>query len=82
MTYGKNLIGTNTGIVARIERPKWLLDGCFRDWNDRNAASMKLVEGLFTEKNIEILDYFIKVRDLPYLKDYIISIVRCLPAKL
>ena len=60
--HSKNLIGTNTGIVARIERLKWLLDGRFRDWNDRNAISMKLVEGLFTEKNIEILDYFIKAR--------------------
>lgn len=66
--HGKNLIGTNTGIIARIERLKMLLDGQFRDWNDRNAISMKLVADLFTEKNIEILDYFIKARRSSLLK--------------
>ena len=80
--HGKNLIGTNTGIVARIERLKWLLDGRFRDWNDRKCCINETCRRFVLRKKIlKFLIISLKAGDLPYLKDYIISIVRVFTGK-
>lgn len=61
--HGNNLIGSNTGFLAKLSRLKLLLNNSFKSWNDKNIkALMKNVE-LLTNANQNTLTIFITARE-------------------
>ncbi len=56
------LVGANDSTIARFDRIFWLIQGRFRDWNDRNIVALDLVRPLMIEGNLEILNQFVRLR--------------------
>jgi glycosyltransferase involved in cell wall biosynthesis len=58
-----NLIGSNLGWRSRLVRLRMMLNGRFRDWNDRNIAALRrLPAHLLQPKNREVLTLFANAR--------------------
>jgi glycosyltransferase involved in cell wall biosynthesis len=57
-----NLIGANSGMVARIRRLKMMTTGRFRDWTDRNIVALESVRSCLSAENLRTLEQFKKAR--------------------
>ncbi len=57
-----NLIGANSGTVARLRRLRALWRGVFRDWNGRNLAALKAAAGCLRDDHRETLERFEALR--------------------
>lgn len=58
-----NLVGSNTGWIARCIRLKGLLKGKLKNWNQKNINSLLTMESYITDENIAILNAFISGRN-------------------
>jgi glycosyltransferase involved in cell wall biosynthesis len=56
--HDQNLIGTNTGIIARMQRAKMLFQGRFRRWSDMNVSALEGFRAHMTEDSRAIFDAF------------------------
>lgn len=63
-----NLIGSNAGIRARLDRLKKMLWGSYRGWNDTNLAGLDALEARLTQDNRSVLGLFKSVRNAWILK--------------
>lgn len=66
--HSSNLIGSNSGWSARLERIGMLLKGRFRDWNTINCNALMQTSHLLTEKNRQRLGQYHAMRNAPLLK--------------
>ena len=62
-----NLIGCNTGLVAKLVRLRLLLQGRFKDWNSRNLRILGGIHHLLTPESRSILQYWENLRQQPLL---------------
>ena len=60
--HAANLVGANTGLLARSSRLNLLLKGRFRSWMDRNLGALDQVRHLLTPENRALLDALINLR--------------------
>ena len=63
--HGCNLVGTNSSWPARLVRIRMLMQGRFRNWNDRNLSALQRLEDRLTPDNREILQRFREAREQP-----------------
>ncbi|MFV2051299.1 glycosyltransferase family 2 protein [Aliiroseovarius sp. YM-037] len=56
--HGRNVIGENGSISAKIARIRMLIGGRFRHWNRSNIAALRGAEALLTAESVQILDDF------------------------
>jgi glycosyltransferase involved in cell wall biosynthesis len=61
--HGDNLVGCNITWGARFYRIFMLLQGRFKDWNDKNLTSLQKIYHLLTPSNQQLLDDFSKLRN-------------------
>lgn len=71
-----NILGVNTGWAARFKRIRMLFQGHYRAWNDRNIEALQRIRHRLTPENQQILDQFIKARNLGLLPR-LIGLKRC-----
>lgn len=57
-----NLIGSNHGVKARVERFKSLLQGQYQQWNDQNIAALSAQKELLTDSHATMLHDFAQLR--------------------
>ncbi|WP_271409662.1 glycosyltransferase family 2 protein [Pseudomonas sp. Q1-7] len=65
--HGRNLIGSNMGLCARVSRVKMMLAGIFREWNDRNVKALEVIRDELTPENERILALFLDARRRRFL---------------
>lgn len=65
--HGSNLMGSNCGWIARLQRLKMLLGGSLKQWNTMNLGALQEVKHLLTEENQKLLDSFCKMRGESFL---------------
>ena len=65
--HGKNLVGSNAYVFARLLRLRMLLKGIFRDWIDLNIQALQGISGRLTPESRRILDRFCAARKQPLL---------------
>ena len=53
--HGSNLVGANTGWLARLARIRLLVKGRFKEWNARNLKALQAVDRMLTPENRRIL---------------------------
>lgn len=63
-----NLIGSNSGIAARLERVKFLFAGRFKEWNTVNLRALENHLPYFTPENLLVLEQFRQARQSPTLQ--------------
>lgn len=73
--HGRNLIGSNQGMWARLNRVKAAFSGRFTLWNDGNVAALDACRDLLTPAAAEIFDRFRKARTGP-LPDRLVNLWR------
>ena len=61
--HDHNLIGSNSGFMARLIRIKKLCNGSFREWNNKNVKALKQNISLFTAENRNELNLFDEARN-------------------
>ncbi|WP_371158188.1 glycosyltransferase [Jannaschia sp. 2305UL9-9] len=61
--HGANLIGANSGIVARGRRLAQLWSGVYGRWNTVNLAALMAVRDLLTPENAALVEAFAAARD-------------------
>lgn len=61
--HDNNLVGANTGVIAKIRRFYLMLEGRFKSWNDSNIACLIKNNHLLTSENQKILQQFIFFRN-------------------
>lgn len=61
--HGKNMIGSNLSMMAKLRRFIFLMKGAYKVWIDNNLKILIPNKGLLTNKNQIILDEFIKGRE-------------------
>jgi glycosyltransferase involved in cell wall biosynthesis len=61
--HGANLVGTNTGLVAKLVRLRLLWQGRFRHWHDLNIRALEHLTSRLTPENRKILDTFRRARE-------------------
>jgi glycosyltransferase involved in cell wall biosynthesis len=66
--HEKNIIGENDSWIARLKRIHMLLQGRFREWNDRNTAELLKINHILTDDNQRTLKNFRQCRQSPLLK--------------
>lgn len=66
--HSNSQIGSNNSWLARLVRIRALLQGRFHLWNEINLKALRDNKNLLTIDNQHILDDFIKLRKLPFLK--------------
>ncbi|WP_082149469.1 glycosyltransferase family 2 protein [Pseudomonas weihenstephanensis] len=59
-----NLVGTNSGWMARFKRVRMLFEGRFKEWGDSNIAVLNTLEHRLTPENREILQRFVAARNM------------------
>jgi glycosyltransferase involved in cell wall biosynthesis len=74
--HGNNLIGSNTGLLAKIFRIKQLLKGSFKDWNDKNIQVLSTNADLLTKDNQIKLKDFDRARKSWFIPR-IIGLIKC-----
>ena len=57
-----NIIGSNTGMLAKLSRARMLLAGSFKNWNDKNIELLKKNYSLLSIENQAILNTFVEAR--------------------
>ena len=60
--HEQNLVGRNSGWRARLMRVRMLLQGQYREWNDRHIAALKKNNHVLSAQNRRVLELFIKAR--------------------
>jgi glycosyltransferase involved in cell wall biosynthesis len=60
--HAENLVGSNTGIAARIARLSALLRGRARKWNEINLAALSSMRPCLTESSLQTIRYFSAAR--------------------
>lgn len=60
--HGGNLIGDNTGVLAKLRRLAMVLSGTFQDWNGRNIKAMQAAGDLLTPESRAVLAAFAELR--------------------
>lgn len=60
--HGKNQIGSNLGLFARVKRISLLLLGRFKNWNEKNILILNHLSHNFTLSSKKDLEYFINLR--------------------
>lgn len=66
--HTKNLVGSNTGWVARCLRLKGLLKGKLKNWNQKNINALSQMEKFISSDNKELLNSFVVGRDSGFFK--------------
>lgn len=66
--HSANLVGSNIGARARLNRIAALLNGRVVGWNDTNIRSLNSIRSKLTTDNLIVLDRFSKARTLPLPK--------------
>ena len=66
--HDHNLVGRNSGWRARLLRIRMLIQGKYRDWNERHVAALNKNTHLLSAENKRVLDLFIKARQAPLMK--------------
>jgi glycosyltransferase involved in cell wall biosynthesis len=61
--HGDNLIGSNNGIVNKINRVFWVFAGRFKFWNEKNIFALNKSKALLEEENIKSLCLFMLARE-------------------
>lgn len=56
--HDQNLVGSNSGVIARLKRLKLLFKGQYRQWNNENIFALNRLKGQITENNLKILEQF------------------------
>ena len=65
--HSSNLIGCNRGLAARLLRFRLLLQGQYKEWNNRNIKMLRGIHPLLTPENRSILKYWEDLREQPLL---------------
>jgi glycosyltransferase involved in cell wall biosynthesis len=60
--HADNVIGTNTGMIARTHRARMLISGRFKRWTDMNLRALESVSAQMTEESRATLDTFREAR--------------------
>lgn len=60
--HGRNVIGSNQGLHAKMDRVKGLLKGRYKLWNEANIQALSQVSQRLAPGSREQLDAFIKIR--------------------
>lgn len=66
--HTNNIVGSNTGWLARVKRISGLMDGKFRDWIGKNIAALQSMDAEIPEENAKLLNKFIEARKAPLMK--------------
>ncbi len=66
--HEKNIIGKNNSWIARLKRIHMLLQGRFREWNDRNTAELLKISYILSDENQRTLKNFRQGRQSSFLK--------------
>lgn len=66
--HTNNIVGSNTGWLARIKRISGLMDGKFRNWIGRNITALQAMEIELPKENAQLLNKFIEARNAPLMK--------------
>jgi len=73
--HAANLIGKNTGVLARVKRIKRLLEGQLGKWNDQNMAALQACDDLLTDEARRVIMEYSNIRSRN-LKERIASLRR------
>lgn len=73
--HAANLIGKNTGTLARVRRIRRLLEGQLGKWNDQNLAALQACDDLFTDEARHVIMEYSNVRSRN-LKERVASLRR------
>lgn len=65
--HDRNLVGANTGWLARLVRVRLLAEGRFKEWNARNIEALQGVNWMLTPENQRILERWQEFRKQPLL---------------
>lgn len=63
--HGGNLVGSNSGIRARIVRLQLMLKSRFRDWNEQHVIALRVIKTSFPPDSQELLAQFEQLRTRP-----------------
>ena len=63
--HDRNLVGTNIGIRANLDRLLRLNDGHFREWCNQNITSLRDSSSVLTDTNAQVLRGFAEIRNAP-----------------
>lgn len=61
--HGANLVGSNSGLVAKLHRGLQFAGGRYRRWNDMNVAALECLNGELSHYARADLKEFIELRD-------------------
>lgn len=61
--HGRNLIGSNVSLHARIKRAGMLLRGCHRAWSDMHIAALRPLRPFMLPENRKIYKEFCRARE-------------------
>lgn len=60
--HSGNMIGANSGLVARLRRVRQLLSGVYTEWNDANIAALRAASDLLHPDNAALVEAFAALR--------------------
>lgn len=63
--HGRNAIGANDGLRARLRRMRMLMDGTMRGWTDVNLAALHAIRDLLGEEERALTEAFAALRREP-----------------
>lgn len=63
--HGSNLVGENRSLRSRLGRYRFLAQGGFASWTDRNIAGLRACEDLLSDEPRKLLDRFDDLRKAP-----------------
>ncbi len=63
--HGRNIVGSNLGMGARLVRLQAMMAGRVVSWNDVNVAALNRIRHLLTPNNLIVLDRFAQARRAP-----------------
>ncbi|MBT8457186.1 MAG: glycosyltransferase [Alphaproteobacteria bacterium] len=66
--HGRNLVGSNLGVPARLSRLHRLCNGTYRSWTDQNLTALQAISPLLTDAALETLATFRAVRDASFVR--------------
>lgn len=61
--HGANLVGANSDLKSRLVRARWLLNGRFRSYSDKNIEVLQQIRAHLTPVNRRIFDDFVSARE-------------------
>lgn len=64
--HSGNVIGSNNGLKAQIARLKPLINGRYKDWNNKNIAAIDNLGKMTTQASKSIIADFQSMRSTPY----------------